>query len=190
MNEAASLRYFRQHTNIPVPTVYCDFEDDDAYYIITSYVEGASMSSLPEQQKAVVQKELEIHLTTLRTLTSNRLGGPSGILIPPYRVLRRTEKDQWNLQPSDQEEYVFCHNDLSQQNVIVDSETLQIKAIIDWEYAGFFPSRFEWPFYTRLGPSIAKEGEVDDSLELLGFLESKQATENEASAQEGSKACE
>lgn len=183
MNEAASLRYIRQHTNIPVPTVYCDFEDDDASYLITSYVEGASMSSLSEQQKAVVQEELEVHLTTLKSLKSNRLGGPSGILIPPYRVLRRTEKERWNLQPSDQEEYVFCHNDLSQQNVIVDPETLQIKAIIDWEYAGFFPDHFEWPFYTRLGPSIAREGEVDDSVELLKFLESRSATDLESSAQ-------
>lgn len=173
MNEAASLRYIRQHTNIPVPTVYCDFEDDDAYYLVTSYVEGVSMSSLPEHQKAVVQGELEIHLATLRTLKSNRLGGPSGIVIPPYRVLRRTEKDHWDLKPSDQEEYVFCHNDLSQQNVIVDPETLQIKAIIDWEYAGFFPVRFECPFYIRLGPSVAKEEESDDSLELLEFLESR-----------------
>lgn len=173
MNEAASLRYIRQHTNIPVPTVYCDFEDDDAYYLVTSYVEGASMSSLPEHQKVVVQQELEVHLATLKTLKSNRLGGPSGILIPPYRVLRRTENDHWNPGSSDHDEFVFCHNDLSQQNVIVDPKTLQIKAIIDWEYAGFFPARFEWPFYTRLGPSIAKEEEYDDSLELLEFLKSK-----------------
>jgi hypothetical protein len=44
---------------------------------------------------------------------------------------------------------------------------------IDWEYAGFYPARFEWPFYTRLGPSAAVKGEVDDSLELLEFLKSR-----------------
>jgi tRNA A-37 threonylcarbamoyl transferase component Bud32 len=54
MNEAASLRYIRQHTVIPVPTVYFDFEDDDAYYLITEYVEGVSMSRLTEDQKAAV----------------------------------------------------------------------------------------------------------------------------------------
>ncbi|KAK3996616.1 kinase-like domain-containing protein [Cladorrhinum sp. PSN332] len=144
MNEAESLRYIRQHTNIPVPTVHCDFEDEDAYYLVTEYVEGVSMSRLTEDQKAVVREELQGHLATLQTLKSNRLGGPSGIVIPPYR-----------------------------QNVIVDLDTLKINAIIDWEYAGFYPARFEWPFYTRLGPSVAGNDEVDDSLELLEFLESR-----------------
>ncbi|KAB5536139.1 kinase-like domain-containing protein [Coniochaeta sp. 2T2.1] len=173
MNEAESLRYIRHHTNIPVPTVYCDFEDEDAYYLVTEYVQGVSMSRLTEDQKAVVRKELQGHLATLQTLKSNRLGGPSGIVIPPYRVLRRTETDYWHLKPSDHDEYVFCHNDLSQQNVIVDPDTLKINAIIDWEYARFYPARFEWPFYTRLGPSVAGKDEVDDSLELLDFLKSR-----------------
>ncbi|KAG8161110.1 hypothetical protein KVR01_009374 [Diaporthe batatas] len=173
MNEAESLRYIRQNTNIPVPTVYCDFEDDDAYYLVTEYVEGVSMSDLTEDQKAVVREELRGHLATLRTLRSNRLGGPLGIVIPPYRVLRHTETDRWRLKPSDHDEYVFCHNDLSQQNVIVDPEMLRINAIIDWEYAGFYPARFEWPFYTRLGPSVAGKDEVDDSIELLDFLKSQ-----------------
>ncbi|KAI0395401.1 kinase-like protein [Xylariaceae sp. FL0594] len=184
MNEAESLRYIRQHTDIPVPRVYCDFEDDDAYYLVTEYVEGVGMSDLSsDDQKAVVRRELESHLATLKkTLTFNRLGGPSGIVIPPYRVLRRTEPEtdhQWRrLKPSDQKEYVFCHNDLSQQYVIVDPDTLKINAIIDWEYAGFYPASFEWPFYTRLGPSVAVKDEVDDSLELLEFLESQRQSED------------
>lgn len=52
--------------------------------------------------------------------------------------------------------------------------TLTLRAIIDWEYAGFFPARFDYPFYHRLGPSSAIHGEVDDSLELLQFLHSQQ----------------
>jgi hypothetical protein len=35
MNEAESLQFIQQHTDIPVPTVYCHFEDDGAYYLIT-----------------------------------------------------------------------------------------------------------------------------------------------------------
>ncbi len=38
------------------------------------------------------------------------------------------------------------------------------------EYAGFYPSSFEWPFYNRLGPSAAIKGETDDSFASLGFL--------------------
>lgn len=61
----------------------------------------------------------------------------------------------------------FCHNDLSANNVIVDAQNLKIRAIVDWEYAGFYPPEFEAPFYQRLGPSIALEGEVDDVYMLL-----------------------
>lgn len=155
-------------------------EDDDAYYLVTEYVEGVSMSSLTEDQKAIVREELQGHLATLQTLKSNRLGGPSGIVIPPHRVLRRTEMDHWHLKPSDHNEYVFCHNDLSQQNVIVNPDTLKVNAIIDWEYAGFYPARFEWPFYTRLRPSVDGKDEVDDSLELLACLKSQSEIETES----------
>lgn len=99
-----------------------------------------------------------------------RLGGASGLVIPPYRALKHSEKVKWNLRPSDTSEYVFYHNDLSQHNVIVDPESLEIKAIIDWEYAGFYPLRFEFPFFHRRGLSAAIGDEVDDSSELLAFL--------------------
>lgn len=156
-----------------VPRVYLDFEDDEAYYVATEYVEGVDMSSLSEDQRAAVYKELSTHLATLKTLRSNRIGGPSGLVILPYRVMRQTETDDWRLQASDHDEFVFCHNDLSQQNVIVDPDTLKIKAIIDWEYAGFYPDYFERLFYTRLGHSAAMRDEVDDSEKLLEFLKSR-----------------
>ena len=173
INEAESLRYIRSHTNIPVPTVYCDFEDDDSHYLITEYIEGVAMASLPDNQKSLVCEELKGYLAELKALRSNRLGGPSGLVVPPYRVMRVTETDHWQLRPSEKTEYVFCHNDLSQHNVIVDPNTLKIKAIIDWEYAGFYPAGFEWPFYTRVGPSSAVNGEHDDSHDLLEFLQSQ-----------------
>jgi len=60
------------------------------------------------------------------------------------------------------------------QNVIIDPISLKIRAIIDWEYAGFYPEYFDTRFYKRLGPSVALEGEKDDSEELLDFLNSYQ----------------
>ncbi|KXX73352.1 Aminoglycoside 3'-phosphotransferase [Madurella mycetomatis] len=173
-NEADSLRFIRRYTDIPVPTVFCDFEDDDAYYLITEYVEGVDMAELPDHQKGVVIAELQGHLAKLKTLKSNRMGGPSGIVIPPYRVLCETERDDWTcLRVSDRPEYVFCHNDCSQHNIIVNPATLKIAAIVDWEYAGFYPPNFEFPFYNRNGPSVALGEEVDDTEELLRFLNSQ-----------------
>ncbi|KAL4950838.1 kinase-like domain-containing protein [Aspergillus filifer] len=169
-NEAESLRFIRRTTNIPVPTVHAALEVDDSFFLITDYIQGTSMSQLSEGQKRIVCIELRQHLATLHAIKSNTTGGPSGLVIPPYRVMKCSVKDDWPIRSSDNAEYVFCHNDLSQPNVIVDPDTLKIRAIIDWEYAGFFPEYFEAPFYERLGPSVAIEGENDDVESLLKFL--------------------
>ncbi|SPQ20219.1 def597d0-41ab-4796-bf56-e565f73dea42 [Thermothielavioides terrestris] len=158
-NEADTLRFIRRYTEIPVPMVFTDFEDDDAYYLITEFVEGVNMADLPDHQKDGVIAELESHLAKLKELRSNRMGGPSGIVIPLTGCYRA--------------EYVFCHNDCSQHNIIVNPDTLKIAAIVDWEYAGFYPERFEFPFYKRKGPSVALGEEEDDTFELLHFLESQ-----------------
>lgn len=63
--------------------------------------------------------------------------------------------------------------DLSQQNVLVCHDELKISAIIDWEYSGFWPEKFERRFYERLGPSVALEGEVDDVDEILSLMNEK-----------------
>ena len=132
------------------------------------------MMDIPDEEKPCVNAEIKKHLSTLHDLRSKAIGGPTGIVIPPYRVFNVTMNDKWDLKSSDTEEYVFCHNDLSQQNIILDPDTFKIKAIIDWEYAGFFPAYFEKEIYMRLGHSGILKGEVDDRSNLLEFLESEQ----------------
>ena len=172
-NEAAALKFIREHTNVPVPKLICNFEDNDAVYLVTEYVEGVNMNDLEGSQKEIVTQELERHLQTIHNLRSSKLGGPGGLVVPPYRVTLASFRDDWDLQSSESEDYVFCHNDISQQNVIVDPESLKIAAIVDWEYAGFYPAYFESPFYQRLGPSAAIGDEEDDSKTLLEFLQAQ-----------------
>ena len=174
LNEAAAMQFVSEHTRIPVPVLHCAFTDDNAVYLVMEYVEGVNMADLTEDEKHVVKQELAKHLESLHNLRSCTLGGVSGLTIPPFRVLDKTFRDDWDLRPSETEEYVFCHNDLSQHNIIVDPKSLKINAIIDWEYAGFFPKHFEFPFWERLGPSVALDGEKDDSEELLALLMSQQ----------------
>ncbi|KAK0121376.1 hypothetical protein ONS96_011549 [Cadophora gregata f. sp. sojae] len=172
LNEAAAMRYIADNTNIPIPELHCDFEDDGAVYLVMEYIEGHTMDQLSAEQRDVVQQELDRHIETLHRLKSRIVGGPSGLIVPPYRVTLKSPREEWELEESKFDEYVFCHNDLSQQNVIVDTETLQIQAIIDWVYAGFYPEFFEFPFFKRLGPSVALNDEVDDTENLLKFLSS------------------
>jgi aminoglycoside phosphotransferase len=73
INEAESLQFIRRVTNIPVPSVLCDFEDNGAYYLITEYVDSVAMSELSEEQEEHVCIELHQHLTTLYDLKSKLL---------------------------------------------------------------------------------------------------------------------
>ncbi|KAI9846697.1 MAG: hypothetical protein M1837_003752 [Sclerophora amabilis] len=149
LNEAAAMEYVATMTDVPVPKLLCSFEDDQAVYLVMEYVEGVSMHELNEEQRDVV---------------------------PPFRVTRKTGQEHWDLTPSESEEFVFCHNDLSMQNTIVDPVSLKIRAIIDWEYSGFYPEFFERKFYERLGPSIALDGEEDDSDKMLVFLNARRVS--------------
>ncbi|KAI9886841.1 MAG: hypothetical protein M1823_001340 [Watsoniomyces obsoletus] len=187
INEAASMVYIRDHTQIPVPTLHCSFEDDGAIYLIMEYIEGVGMNELTPPEQEVVKKEVESHLQTLRGLHSRVAGGPGGLIIPPYRVTRKTTQDEWQLKSEiDDEVLVFCHNDLSQHNIVVDPVSLKINAIIDWEYAGFYPAYFEARFFERSGPSVLLEryGETDDVDILLRFLRSHSVEELDGEREE------
>ena len=137
------------------------------------YIQGTTLAELPEHQQKKIYPELNQHLATLHSIKSKTIDSPSRIIIPPNRVLERTDNNAWPLLSSESDESVFCHNDLSQYNIIVDPTTSKIKAIVDWEYAGFFPVYFEAPFYKRPGPSSALDGETDDLPKLLQSLNAR-----------------
>lgn len=86
LNEGACLQFLSSRTNIPLPKVYACFEDDNAAYLITEYVEGVAMSDLDSMKQKVVATELRAHLKSLRQLKSNTWGGPHGTV----RSLQKT----------------------------------------------------------------------------------------------------
>jgi serine/threonine protein kinase len=174
MNEAASLRFVKESTDIPVSAFYGEFEEDGAYCLMTEYVEGVKMKDLTVNQKRIVIEEVKHLIATLQGLKSSNIGGPSGLVMPPHRTTTQIDVDTWNLRPAATNEYVFCHNDLSQYNIIVDPVSLKIVAIIDWEFAGFYPAFFEMEFYLRMDGapgSAAIRDEIDDTAQIFQFLE-------------------
>ncbi|KIM38998.1 hypothetical protein M413DRAFT_29576 [Hebeloma cylindrosporum] len=172
-NEMAIIRYIQSlNINIPTPNIRCAFEDHGRYYLITDLVPGVRLKDLPDDKKAPVIKELEGYVAQLHTIKSDTMGGLSGGVIVPYRVALHTPQHQLlKLRKAPTLEFVLCHNDLGQQNIMVDETTLKITCILDWEYAGFYPPEFERAFYLRVGASVALEGEEDDVPKLLEVLE-------------------
>lgn len=180
-NEADSLRFVATLTDVPVPKVLALFEDFGACFLITETVPGVEMSRLREEDKEVVNQQLRKHIATLHSLRSNILGGPGGQIIVPRPVMRASHQDHWNLMQGNPVEgatmarYVFCHGDLSEHNVIVDPETLQVQAILDWEHAGFWPEFFEGGMYTRVGPRACWDGDCPVRVgRMLGFLQANE----------------
>ncbi|KJA13873.1 hypothetical protein HYPSUDRAFT_195512 [Hypholoma sublateritium FD-334 SS-4] len=171
-NEAATIRYIQKNTTIPTPNIRCAFEDHGRYYIITDIVPGVTLDEVPEEKKATVIEELQGYISQMHALKSNVIGGVSGNVVLPHRLSKFLPGHQIpRLREAPTAQFVMCHNDLSQHNIIVDEVTLKINAILDWEYAGFFPPEFDRAFYLRPGPSAALKGEENDVQKLLQVLE-------------------
>ena len=171
-NEAASLKYIKGNTNIPIPTLHCAFEDNGHFYVITNFISGVTMVKLSTEQKLIVMKEINVHLQTMQGIKSSMMGGLLGDGCLLYHLLKVTSYTKPIMfKQTETPKFVFCHNDLFQHNIIVDEYTLMITAIIDWEYAGFYSKEFEGAFYKQPSPSVALDGEDDDVPYLLGVLE-------------------
>lgn len=69
--------------------------------------------------------------------------GLDGFVMPPCWV---SGKAAFRTLPLQTPDYTFQHGDLAAHNIMIDAATLKVKALIDWEYAGFFPVGMEmWP---------------------------------------------
>lgn len=78
--------------------------------------------------------------------------GLDGFVMPPHWLSLdvlcpwRGNNTAWSTWPLQTPEYVFQHGDIAPHNFIVDPETLEVRGLIDWEYAGYFPRNMEkWP---------------------------------------------
>ncbi|KAI0310999.1 kinase-like domain-containing protein, partial [Amylostereum chailletii] len=173
-NELKAMDFIRRHTDIPLPSVRSAFEDNERFYVILDHAPGIELADLPEDKKATAIAEVEKYLATLRELKSSKMGALDGPTCLPHRLAiafpREEQERGLAFRPDVPYELVFCHGDLSQHNVLVDEATLKVTAILDWEYAGFYPKEFEGLFYKRRGPSGAIGDEVSDVPMLLEML--------------------
>ncbi|TLS20677.1 uncharacterized protein PpBr36_11011 [Pyricularia pennisetigena] len=171
-NEAASLQFIREKTNIPVPEVLEAYDDRGAFVLVTKLLPGVQMCKLSAEQQIKVMEEVEAQIKVLQSIKSSRTGGPTGIVCPPPRATRWFPKGTvWSSTTPKEPDLVFCHCDLSQTNILVDPETLSITGIIDWEFSGFWPDYFEAPYFRDPRPSGAQFVEPADNVEVVDFLE-------------------
>ncbi|KAI0868243.1 kinase-like domain-containing protein [Hypoxylon argillaceum] len=189
-NEARALELVSQNTTIPVPRLLGHgIHSDGRRYLVTEFIEGVPLDdflgrdcSRPEGQKHLEGTPCKtcsdqaysnalqfIHDSVLPQLEKlkSKQRGILGFVMPPSWLspdvqLPWINKDCWETLPLEMPEYVFQHGDLAAHNILMDLQTLQVKALIDWEYAGFFPPGMErWPrtldsdVYSKRGDHLA-----------------------------------
>lgn len=76
--------------------------------------------------------------------------GICGFVMPPqwlnYAAAPWKGYGPWKTRRSEKAQYTFQHGDLAAHNILINPQTLEVAALVDWEYAGFFPPGMElWP---------------------------------------------
>ncbi|KAI1132976.1 kinase-like domain-containing protein [Nemania abortiva] len=189
-NEVNALQLVSQQTTIPVPRLIDHGKNQDGtQYLVTERISGIRLNQmldmgcpLPEGERHTVEKACKtcvgeaysnalefIEGTVLPQLTemTSQERGILGFVMPPCWLSIDVDppwkgKGPWKTLRLEEPKYVFQHGDLAAHNILIDPQTLQVKALIDWEYAGFFPPGMErWPgtldtdVYIRSGKDVA-----------------------------------
>jgi serine/threonine protein kinase len=193
-NEAKALALVSTRTTLPVPRLLAHgTHPDGRRYLTTEYIPGPTLAEFPHRSCSKPAGQLHIDTTPcsdcshqaysnavdfvsstvipqLAALTS-RVRGIDGFVMPPAWLSPdvqppwRGTKKSWATLPLERPEYIFQHGDLSDHNIIVDPQTLEVRAVIDWEYAGFYPPGMEnWS--GTLGQH-AEGGSADDVADLI-----------------------
>ena len=193
-NEVRALQLVLKETTIPVPKLI-DYGaySDGRRYLVTERIDGVTLNRvLGTRHKSDAYKNAlcfinNIVLPQLEKLKSKERG-IDGFVMPPSWLSPDLQppwkgKTTWKTLPLNEPGYVFQHGDLAAHNIIMDPETLQVKALIDWECAGFFPPRMQrWPgtldktLYDNRGDDVAgaiSEFLADEYLECYNGWENK-----------------
>ncbi|KAE8154390.1 kinase-like domain-containing protein [Aspergillus avenaceus] len=172
-HEASNLKYIAANTTIPVPRVHKVEQGGDGKTkkIYMDYMPGKPLNKawpeMTEDQKQSVASDLRNYVEQLRNLKGTYIGaanrgqavigkfvahggGPfdnesqfnqflfSRILpkVPDTFRYHATKTFKTN------HEIVFTHSDLAPRNILVDGG--QVTAILDWEFAGWYPEYWEY----------------------------------------------
>ncbi|KAF2768338.1 hypothetical protein EJ03DRAFT_383389 [Teratosphaeria nubilosa] len=152
-NEYNILRYLSLKTSIPVPAPLRFSIKNGIAVLETSTVpkEAVTLAQYDGDDRELVVSKVGEELVTsiiphLQKHTSRIMGGMNEedrLLLPPRLTTGHNKRWPRIENKAGDRNFVLCHNDLGQSNVFIHPTTHKISAIIDWEYAGYYPPQFE-----------------------------------------------
>ncbi|KID82138.1 Protein kinase-like domain protein [Metarhizium guizhouense ARSEF 977] len=172
-NESLALRFIKEHTTIPVPEVI----SSDWDRITMEYIEGQTLKeawpTLTLDQRSEILAQLRDYIAQMRRLGGIYLGrvDGQGVVVPsiftrsggPFRTM--SELHDWLVRPPIRLEaesmywhqitthlgaeypIVFTHGDIAARNILVSGG--RIVALLDWEFAGWYPDYWDYVFALR-----------------------------------------
>jgi len=150
-NECRALEFITARTTIPVPKVIRFERIWGTNQLVMERIHGIPLNHVKSNKaRALANAEQFINTTVLpqlRSLTSSVSGALVGIVIPPNRITAYDKRAEWPVKTVETPIFNFCHNDLAQHNIMMNVDTLQVEAIIDWEFSGFYLPEFEAPLW-------------------------------------------
>lgn len=154
LNEYEALKFIAARTTIPVPKVLAFNYVWGAYQLVMERVRGISLDCIKGVERADAVLNAAKFITTivlpqLQSLKSHTMGALTGNVILPDRIISRDNREHWAVRSECIPKFGFCHNDLTQHNILINPDTLQVEAIIDWEISGFYDPEFEAPLWTK-----------------------------------------
>ncbi|KAF7948180.1 uncharacterized protein EAE97_003591 [Botrytis byssoidea] len=185
-------RITNEKTSIPVPRLL-DYgvNPDGTRYLVTELINGVNLNNLHALGCLVTagKKHTEEAScdTCVRRAYSSAINFVENTLPIDTQEPWKGRKEPWKTLPLATPEYVFQHGDLAAHNLLIDTETFQSKALIDWEFAGYYPSGMHlWPraldfrTYVRCARAdnmaeLIRKYVPEDFLEACGQLEDREA---------------
>jgi aminoglycoside phosphotransferase (APT) family kinase protein len=171
-HEAPTLRFIAAKTTIPVPKVHdIQWEDGKVVAIVMDYMPGKRLDeawdTLDSDQKLCIASELHSYINQLRDLKGDYIGavdrgkvvtgqiasiegGPFDseqqfnefILGDIVRACPDILRHYAKFALMDGHEIIFTHADFAPRNILVEGG--RVTAILDWEYAGWYPEHWEY----------------------------------------------
>ncbi|KAL4790580.1 kinase-like protein [Aspergillus venezuelensis] len=141
-NEVDTLRFIAENTTIPVPKVHHVQEENEkqlhSYVLQLRALKGTYIGGV-ERGTAIIGKRTSVE------------GGPfesekkfnEFILADIVRIAPDLLRHYAKHALLDTHEIVFTHGDLAPRNILVD-DSGNVTAVLDWEYAGWYPEHWEY----------------------------------------------
>lgn len=169
LEEVEALKYARQ-IGLPVPSVH-EFSAEKNV-ILMDFIEGDSLENvwptLSESEKESLAKQLRQFISSMRSAHQEEIrigsinglardcrrygdytGGPftdetafNAFILNLYPQCPKPIRDNIMARMSTNHRVRFTHGDLTPRNIIVKDGKIQ--AIVDWEFAGWYPEHFEY----------------------------------------------